>query len=91
MAMELATADNASTGVASRWHQLFPVLSESEIARVQRFGSILHFEHGARLYTAGEAAPGMFVAAVAQIHRYLATEQPAPRTKLLQSAQQVVS
>jgi thioredoxin reductase (NADPH) len=45
----------------SRLHQTFPVLSDTEIARIARFGSVQQFARGSRLFTAGETAPGMFV------------------------------
>jgi thioredoxin reductase (NADPH) len=47
--------------VASRWHQMFPVLTEPEIARISRFGNVRRYERGARLFAAGEPGPGMFV------------------------------
>ncbi|MDQ2963245.1 MAG: FAD-dependent oxidoreductase [Pseudomonadota bacterium] len=53
--------DDVSPEVASRWHQMFPVLTEPEIARIGRFGSVRRFERGARLFAAGEPGPGMFV------------------------------
>lgn len=53
--------DGALSGFATRWHQLFPVLTESEIARINRFGTVRQFEAGSRLFTAGEPALGMFV------------------------------
>ena len=40
---------------------MFPVLAESDIARVSRFGSVRRYERGARLFAAGEPGPGMFV------------------------------
>ena len=45
----------------SRRHQMFPVLSAAEIARIHRFGTVLHFRKGDRLFAAGEPGPGMFV------------------------------
>jgi thioredoxin reductase (NADPH) len=48
-------------GILSRWHQLFPVLTEPEIERMKRFGTIKHYVRGQRLFAAGEPAPGMFV------------------------------
>jgi thioredoxin reductase (NADPH) len=59
--MEPGMADDAPAGFAGRMHQLFPVLTEPEIARVSRFGTIQVYERGTRLFTAGERAPGMFV------------------------------
>ena len=52
----------ASDGVlASRFHQMFPVLSQAEIDRVQRFGEVRQFPAGAPLFQVGEAVPGMYV------------------------------
>ncbi len=47
--------------VATRRHQMFPVLTEPEIARISRFGTVRRYERGARLFAAGLPAPGMFV------------------------------
>jgi thioredoxin reductase (NADPH) len=47
--------------VSGRHDQAFPVLSESEIARIARFGERRQYHRGERLITAGERAPGMFV------------------------------
>jgi thioredoxin reductase (NADPH) len=46
---------------ASRRHQTFPVLTTAEIERIQRFGHLLGFRRGERLYVAGERSPGVFV------------------------------
>jgi thioredoxin reductase (NADPH) len=54
-------ADDAPSAVQSREHQRFPVLTESEIARIRRFGTVMRYTRGTRLFTAGEPAPGMFV------------------------------
>jgi thioredoxin reductase (NADPH) len=52
----------ASNGVlASRFHQMFPVLSQTEIDRVRRFGEVRRFGAGAPIFQAGEAVPGMYV------------------------------
>jgi len=59
--VESPIPDNVPPAVASRWHQMFPVLSEAEIARVARFGIVHHYERGARLLAAGEPSPGMLV------------------------------
>ena len=40
---------------------MFPALTEPEIARIRRFGTVQHYPHGARLFAAGEPGPGMFV------------------------------
>ena len=44
-----------------RRHQAFPVLAQAEVERMRRFGTVVHFRHGERLYTAGEISAGMFV------------------------------
>ena len=54
-------ADDAPSELLSRRHQMFPVLSDTEMVRMRRFGmSGLHPE-GTDLITAGEPSPGMFV------------------------------
>jgi thioredoxin reductase (NADPH) len=52
-------ASNAA--LASRFHQMFPVLSDTEIDRVRRFGEVRRFSAGELLFQAGEAVPGMYV------------------------------
>jgi len=47
--------------LAGRREQLFPQLTEAEIARISRFGSVRRYAPGERLLTAGEPSPGMFV------------------------------
>ncbi|MDY0744417.1 FAD-dependent oxidoreductase [Paucibacter sp. R3-3] len=47
--------------VASRSHQMFPLLSAGDIARLQRFASPVGFPKGARLFAAGERGAGMYV------------------------------
>ncbi len=47
--------------LAARRAQMFPVLSATDIARMQRFGTPLGFAKGQRLFAAGERGPGMFV------------------------------
>ncbi|WP_428421107.1 FAD-dependent oxidoreductase [Methylibium sp.] len=54
-------ADLPTDGAPSRRHQMFPVLSDTEIARVSRFGSVRRYARGERLFAAGEVGPGMFV------------------------------
>ena len=54
-------ADDAPSELLSRRHQMFPVLTDAEMARMHRFGSVQAHPAGARLITAGEPAPGMFV------------------------------
>ena len=47
---------NTSSG---RLGQALPVLSEAEIARIERFGERRQYRPGERLLTAGERAPGI--------------------------------
>src|SRR6476619_5758109 len=52
-------ASNAA--LASRFQQMFPVLSLTEIDRVRRFGDVRRFAAGELLFQAGEAVSGMYV------------------------------
>ena len=45
----------SGTGFASRYQQMFPVLSAAEIDRVRRFGDVRKFPAGELLFQAGEA------------------------------------
>src|SRR5262252_5216437 len=53
--------DDLPSSLASRRHQMFPALSEAEIARIRRFGRLRRYAAGERLFAAGEPSPGMFV------------------------------
>jgi thioredoxin reductase (NADPH) len=44
-----------------RYNQLFPVLTDSEIDRMRRFGTVSRYAKGEWLYRAGSVSPGMFV------------------------------
>ena len=44
-----------------RHDQMFPVLGQVDIARLQRFGLAHSFEAGARVVTAGQLSPGLIV------------------------------
>ena len=55
----MATTDNGID--TSRLHQTFPVLSDGEMARMARFGTVQQFARGSRLITAGEVSPGMYL------------------------------
>src|SRR5262245_57118355 len=50
-----------NAALASRFHQMFPVLSPAEIDRVRRFGEIRRFPDGDLISRAGEAIPPMYV------------------------------
>lgn len=54
-------SDAATELVASRRHQMFPVLNAAEMERLGRFGTMRHYSAGECLFTAGELGPGMFV------------------------------
>ena len=45
----------------SRRHQIFPVLTDTEVSRIARFGTVRRYPKGARLFAAGEPGPGMFI------------------------------
>ena len=47
--------------LAGRSEQMFPQLTEAEIARIGRFGTPRRYARGERLFAAGEPTPGMFV------------------------------
>ena len=47
--------------VSARRDQMFPALTDVEIARIERFGTTRHYPSGTRLFAAGEPGPGMFV------------------------------
>jgi thioredoxin reductase (NADPH) len=51
----------SNSALASRFHQMFPVLSQAEIDRVRRFGDVKRFAAAEFLFQAGEAVPGMYV------------------------------
>ena len=44
-----------------RHEQTFPALTPQEIARMRRFGDIVTYKHGERLFETGKPGPGMFV------------------------------
>lgn len=57
----LATGNALSGPLASRQHQMFPQLTDAELARIRRFGTLRRYAPGERLFAAGERGPGMFV------------------------------
>src|SRR5690349_16708753 len=56
---EMPAPSNAA--LASRFQQMFPVLSPAEIDRVRHFGDVRRFRPGELLYQAGKPGPGMYV------------------------------
>jgi thioredoxin reductase (NADPH) len=59
--------DDAPSELLSRRHQMFPVLSPGDLARMQRFGEVRDFREGEALFSAGRASPGMFVVLAGRI------------------------
>lgn len=49
------------SSLAGRRDQMFPQLTDAEIARVRRFGTLRRYASGEKLFAAGEPGPGMFV------------------------------
>ena len=56
-----AEAVTPSGALASRYQQMFPVLSPAEIDRIRRFGEIRRFADGEFVSRAGETVPPMYV------------------------------
>ncbi|MES3013046.1 MAG: FAD-dependent oxidoreductase [Pseudomonadota bacterium] len=54
-------SDDAPHELLSRRYQMFPVLTDAEITRMRRFGTLRTHSAGARLISAGETSPGIFV------------------------------
>src|SRR5439155_603428 len=50
-----------SLDISGRHDQAFPRLTESEIARIARFGERRQYHRGERAFAAGEPPPGMLV------------------------------
>ncbi|MGF6779764.1 FAD-dependent oxidoreductase [Paraburkholderia sp. GAS334] len=56
-----AVVEDPSVRDHPRYQQMFPVLTEAEVDRVRRFGSLSRYAKGTLLYRAGSLCPGMFV------------------------------
>ncbi len=56
-----AESDDAGVLAHPRYAQMFPVLTETEIERVRRYGSLVHHATGDMLYRAGSLCPGVFL------------------------------
>jgi len=52
---------NVPPSMASRAEQMFPILGETDMARIARFGTPVGYRKGERLFCAGEPGPGMFL------------------------------
>src|SRR5215471_11769299 len=55
------SAGTSNAALASRYQQMFPVLSPAEIDRIRRFGEIRRFADGEFVSRAGETVPPMYV------------------------------
>ncbi len=53
--------DTAPSELLSRRHQMFPLLTDAEIARIHRFGTVQAYRRGEHLFRAGQPGPGMFI------------------------------
>ncbi|TMH38035.1 MAG: FAD-dependent oxidoreductase [Betaproteobacteria bacterium] len=58
---EPIAGDDLPGTLTSRRKQMFPQLTDAEIARISRFGTQRRYARGERLLAAGEPSPGMFV------------------------------
>jgi thioredoxin reductase (NADPH) len=58
---DASTDEALPPSVANRREQLLPQLTDAEIERISRFGTVRRFAPGERLLEVGEPSPGMFV------------------------------
>jgi thioredoxin reductase (NADPH) len=58
---EVLLRGEVANSLQARQGQMFPALTDAEIARIRRFGMPKHYAQGERLFAAGERGPGMFV------------------------------
>jgi thioredoxin reductase (NADPH) len=56
-----AIGDDPAVRDHPRYRQMFPILTESEVDRARRFGTLSRYAKGQLLYRAGSMCPGMFV------------------------------
>jgi thioredoxin reductase (NADPH) len=59
--MQPDVPDEPPTAFSYREQQRFPVLTDTDIARVGRFGTVKRYARGSRIFAVGEPGPGMFV------------------------------
>ena len=71
-----SSIDDAPSEPLSRRHQMFPVLTEAEIARMRRFGTVRRYAAGDRLVAPARPGPGMFVVLEGAVD-----DQPARRPR----------
>lgn len=54
-------SDAAAPSALPRFEQMFPMLTDAEIARIGRFGEVQRHAHDTHLLTAGQPVPGLMV------------------------------
>ena len=54
-------ADLPSHATLPRYQETFPTLTDAEIGRLRRYGTLRKFSDGEKLFEAGRISPGMFV------------------------------
>jgi thioredoxin reductase (NADPH) len=54
-------SENIPPSLASRRHQMFPELTEADIARIRRFSTTRRYARGEALLVAGQPSPGLLV------------------------------
>src|ERR1700739_1656033 len=60
-------SENLPPDLESRRHQMFPELTEAEIARIGRFGTARRYARGEAVLVAGQASPGLLVVLSGQV------------------------
>jgi thioredoxin reductase (NADPH) len=63
-------ADAPYSSLATRRHQMFPVLTDEEMDRLRRFGEVTHWAQGDSLFRTGTTGPGMFVLLAGSVKVY---------------------
>jgi thioredoxin reductase (NADPH) len=59
--LDVLLTTDAKSPLLARTHQMFPMLTAAEIARLRPFGTPKRYARGERLFEAGQPGPGMFV------------------------------
>ena len=58
---QAVVADAPFSSLATREHQMFPLLTWEEVNRLRKFGEITHWEPGELLVETGHIGPGLCV------------------------------
>ena len=59
---------SSTSNVHTRAEQMFPTLSEQDMARVERFGEARHYEAGETIFRAGDTGIGLILIRRGQVH-----------------------